>query len=115
MKENPYTGWFKNTLTFLDAIIHQVPNFFCQIFTYIRKKCCLLYLSRKLIENNDIVCKLQLFEIVNELFLCLRVCQWTLGISNKVDSKVWKESHTFEIKKGFLGWNGDILNQSDYL
>ena len=33
------------------------------------------------IENN--------LEKVNEIFLCPRVCQWTLGSSNKVGPKFW--------------------------
>ena len=43
------------------------------------------------IENNEIVFKLQVFEKVDEIFLCPRVYQWTLGSSNKVDPKLGKK------------------------
>ena len=41
------------------------------------------------IGNTVIGFKLQLFEKVNDFFLCPRACQWTLDSSNKVGPKCW--------------------------
>ena len=57
-----YTGWFKNTLTFLFAIFLHVPNFFVKILLISANNVVSSVFPENDNENDRIVLKLQLFK-----------------------------------------------------